>query len=716
MFPEATSNDPRVDHHIKRASVFMRNATRPSWTLLTFCVTLAGTLAGPASSVWAGLSSENVIVVVNADSTVSRTLANHYIDARKIPTRNVIHLNGVPTGIKIELDLFREKILKPLLAEIDARGIASRARVIAYSADFPTAVRIKKHHALVTEPTTKKYQLPVASINGLTYFYRYVLSDNPGYLSFASNLYARGRFERHFLNPFQGEQKTKFDEATSLVQEESFAESAAIWKELFETNQAMPALAIRAAESYSKANDETAAIEMLQEGIRHGWWSATYLKETPSLEKLLSEPTIARTIEFLDDAPMNTQGPVAFPSGVGWTLSGSFNRVADGGVPYLMACSLGVVNSRGSTLPQAIRVLQRSSQSDRTFPQGRFTFGGNPNVRARTRFPSVPPAIAYLKAAGFESSIYEGSCPTKKGNILGMMTGHNRVPLQSKPWRFVPGAIAENLTSYGGVFDSDGQTKLTEFLHFGAAMSSGAVVEPYSLQPKFPEAMLYGFYAKGMSAIESFYLSVKSPYQLLIVGDPLAQPFARAPAEIMKITLLDDEKKRIRFTRQTLGFKAPKSRTRTVEISIDDRAFKTTPPVPNVDINWPTDVSGVFDFRATLAGLDRTEPRITFLSSLDVQGPKPAPVATRLKPSTDGATDLEKTTTKSILETKATWSLSCPGADEIALMHMGAEVAKIEGAEGSVTFETKPLGGGPLRFRPVARFGDEKVRGFEVID
>ena len=42
-------------------------------------------------------------------------------------------------------------------------------------------------------------------------------------------------------------------------------------------------------------------------------------------------------------------------------------------------------------------------------------------------------------------------------------------------------------------------------------MSSGTVAEPYALQFKFPLPMMYGYYAKGVSAIEAFYLSVTSP-------------------------------------------------------------------------------------------------------------------------------------------------------------------------------------------------------------
>lgn len=665
-----------------------------------------------AATAVAGLSSENVVVVVNGDSTVSRTVANHYIDLRQIPSKNVIVLHDVPQGIRIDLDPFRDKILKPLLAEIDARGISSFVKVIAYSADFPTAINVPSHTAKLQDENAKKYQAPVASLTGLTYFYRFVLVDDPGYLSFASNLYARGKFERHFLNPFNKEKKDEFDEAVRLNEEEKYAESAVIWEKLHEAHPTMPALAIRAAENFSLADQGDDAVRMIRAALKAGWWSASYLKDTPALAKRLDDPAIEQALPLLDNMPIAWQGPQSFSSSVGWTLTGSRVPIKDGGIPYLCSCSLAVVKPYGSTLAGAVRVLRRASKSDRTFPSGRFAFGASGDVRSKTRFPGIADAIVYLQEGGFETEIFKGVLPSKPGAVLGLMTGTSKADLLSQNWILVRGAIAENLTSFGGRFDTASQTKLTEFLGAGAAMSSGAVAEPYSLQYKFPTPMLYGYYSQGLSAIESFYQSISSPYQLLIVGDPLAQPFAKAPDELVDIQLATDGKKRLKLSRRSLGLKIPKTQTANIEVSINDRPFQVTPPVPNIEINWLESTSGVYDVRATLTGLDRTEPRVTFLAEIDVQGEHPAPSAkiTKSRTNIDGfgndgsnATPIEVT-------------LQCDGADRIELHHLGEPIANVETDMGVVQVETKQLGGGPLRFRPVAFFGETKVLGRTLVD
>ncbi len=74
---------------------------------------------------------------------------------------------------------------------------------------------------------------------------------------------------------------------------------------------------------------------------------------------------------------------------------------------------------------------------------------------------------------------------------------------------------------------SAGQTPLTEFLKHGAAGASGTVTEPFAIQAKFPTPFIQVNYASGCTLAEAFYQSVTGPYQLLIVGDPLAQPWRR---------------------------------------------------------------------------------------------------------------------------------------------------------------------------------------------
>ena len=160
--------------------------------------------------------------------------------------------------------------------------------------------------------------------------------------------------------------------------------------------------------------------------------------------------------------------------------------------------------------------------------------GENGNIRSRTRQHLFVTTLDELAKRGRKGEILSkripgqnGIIPIHKTDIIGLVVGSPTFDWEKGQSQLLPGAIAESLTSYGGAFNSAKQTKLTEFLRRGAAGSSGAVAEPYSFQEKFPVPLLHSAYADGCSLAEVFYQSVEYPYQLIIVGDPLARPYAR---------------------------------------------------------------------------------------------------------------------------------------------------------------------------------------------
>ncbi|TWU02578.1 hypothetical protein [Stieleria varia] len=668
-----------------------------------------------ANSAVAGISSENIIVVVNGSSQVSRTIANHYVQLRNIPSSNVVVLSDVPSGLLVEYEPFRDKILKPLLTQIDSRGLASHTRVIAYSADFPTMVGIKSFTDQIKEPTIKKYQLPVASINGATYLYRFLLDNNPAFLSLGANFYARGDFERTFTNPYLDDRRSAFEDAEKLRLDGRYADAAERYQELFAKTPYTAALAIRSAECFQHAEQSDKAVELLTAAIKSGWSSRRYLQESVVLSELLDRDGLSAMVTALDDLPIASQGPVGFRGDLGWALNGSYMPVKQGGIPYLMSCCLAVVHPRGSTVDQAVAVLQRAATADRTFPQARFAFSGHPGVRSKTRKPGMANALVALQEMGHQTEVFSGDQPAEGGAIVGLMTGRPTIQFRSMPWKLVPGSIAENLTSLGGAYNLDGHTKLTEFLHAGAAMSSGAVAEPYALQQKFPLPMMYAFYAKGVSAIEAFYLSVASPYQLLIVGDPMTQPFSRAPAELIDMQLATEGQTMIELQRRALGLTLPKTNTVAINILVEGRMAQTSPAVPKIRINLPADASGVLEIRATLIGADPTMPQVGFIEEIELQGPHPSPSAMAADAPKDDPTKdpTEKIAANEGQQIKL--SLTCPGADSIRLMHFGSEVARLDDSQGTVTVDASALGSGPLRFTPFAHFGKTIVRGKQLV-
>lgn len=92
---------------------------------------------------------------------------------------------------------------------------------------------------------------------------------------------------------------------------------------------------------------------------------------------------------------------------------------------------------------------------------------------------------------------------------------------------FLPGALADHLTSYGGDLYGKGQMNILRWLEAGATASYGTVSEPCNYWQKFPNpTVLLKWYVQGATAVEAYWKSVAWPAQGLFVGEPLAAPYA----------------------------------------------------------------------------------------------------------------------------------------------------------------------------------------------
>lgn len=144
---------------------------------------------------------------------------------------------------------------------------------------------------------------------------------------------------------------------------------------------------------------------------------------------------------------------------------------------------------------------------------------------------AAAPALRYVDAsAGGESQWVSG-----QNDLLFYFTGAAKVP-QLAGNRFLPGAAADHLTSFGGLLPgANGQMPATAWLDAGATASYGTVEEPCNFSDKFPRAsVLVEHYLRGATLIEAYWKSVAWPGQGLFVGEPLARPWANTPAATLE--------------------------------------------------------------------------------------------------------------------------------------------------------------------------------------
>jgi uncharacterized protein (TIGR03790 family) len=183
-----------------------------------------------------------------------------------------------------------------------------------------------------------------------------------------------------------------------------------------------------------------------------------------------------------------------------------------------------------SNLDQARRIVDRGVASDGSFPLQSVYLAKNDDRLRNIRYALFDDALFNTRILGYYSMVRTNVNTIEGlGVMLGFESGMAGFGIGAD--QFVPGAMADQLTSFAGkIFEPIDQTSLLIFLNAGATASFGTVIEPCSWFEKFPTTRNYFYQARGFTVAESYYQCLTNPYQGLLVGEPLAAPFA-VPAE-----------------------------------------------------------------------------------------------------------------------------------------------------------------------------------------
>lgn len=178
------------------------------------------------------------------------------------------------------------------------------------------------------------------------------------------------------------------------------------------------------------------------------------------------------------------------------------------------------------SLPLATALIERgTAKSFRLQPATAYFLNTSDKARStRARFfpPTGKVSAKELIVRNLNQDVLEGA-----QDVMIYQTGLVRVP-KLETLRFMPGALADHLTSSGGDLLGDSQMSSLRWLEAGATASYGTVSEPCNYWQKFPNSLvLLRNYLNGDSAVEAYWKSVAWPAQGVFIGDPLAAPYAR---------------------------------------------------------------------------------------------------------------------------------------------------------------------------------------------
>ncbi|NOQ77780.1 MAG: hypothetical protein GQ546_00095, partial [Gammaproteobacteria bacterium] len=460
---------------------------------------------------------------------------------RNIPENHIVWLDGVPSMDTISIEDFRKKIWSPIQDFIHSHKLGEEIDVITYSGDFPYAVDFTSD--LKAKNLKKdKYRGKIASLTSMSYFARRVEVGDIGYLG--ENYYFRDfagpRIKTHsshsvsFPKLDKKEIKRLKNKARKYLNHKDSVAAEKNYQKILDNYPENPENWYNLARSQAATQKLNKAIESLTMAVDYGWSNSLRTTRDRYFKSLHLEPKFQELLVRMETA----YGPFLFTNGfrshyvwsnadlLFWDPGDALNQ-------YYLSTMLAYTGVRGNSFPEIMNYLSAAAFSDASQPDGTVYLLENSNIRSQTRQPLFPVTLVELARRNRKGEVlYKGTdnqngiIPIARTDVIGAVVGFPKFKWEDTNSLLLPGAIAESLTSYGGHFNKAKQTKLTAFLRHGAAGSSGAVAEPFSFQEKFPVPLIHVWYADGCSLAESFYQSVRVPYQLIIVGDPLARPFA----------------------------------------------------------------------------------------------------------------------------------------------------------------------------------------------
>lgn len=191
-----------------------------------------------------------------------------------------------------------------------------------------------------------------------------------------------------------------------------------------------------------------------------------------------------------------------------------------------------------TTMEQAKALIDRGVASDDTWPGG-SAYLMNTSDQTRSARCIVNAGFGWTNecqtflnswdaaGSGIGAEIVKADFIEKKTDVLFYVQGLASVANIATN-TFLPGAVADHLTSFGGQIPTSGQMSAFEFIKGGATGSFGTVVEPCAYQQKFPDpSVLIPSYFGGSTLIEAYWRSVLWPAEGIFIGEPLARPFGQ---------------------------------------------------------------------------------------------------------------------------------------------------------------------------------------------
>lgn len=366
-------------------------------------------------------------------------------------------------------------------------------------------------------------------------------------------------------------------------------------------------------------------------------------------------------------------------------LSG--NPVSSGGRRSFIAAHIGYTGTRGNTLGEVLETITRGVASDFTNPTAEMQMARTSDVnRSGPRDGGYAATVNLINSEGGNASTFNANLPRNGDAVAGAMTGLANPDIDGGDFTIVPGAYADHLTSFAGAFNIDDQTKMSRWIAKGATLTSGAVEEPCNYPSKFPSSRVFLHATRGLTLGESYYRAAGAvPFQIMLMGDPLARPFGIAPVVSLPDLPSGPISSRLAFTPLATTAR-PGAGIERVDVFVDGIARGSYAPGERVELSTSFYGDGFRELR--VVAIDDTDQEIpgewVGLIELTTRG---------------GSASLSVDSASGALNDTFAFTLDAPtranAVVEARLLHHGRVVATSDTVPATLSLHGQILGAGP---------------------
>ncbi len=178
----------------------------------------------------------------------------------------------------------------------------------------------------------------------------------------------------------------------------------------------------------------------------------------------------------------------------------------------------------GATVAEVKALIDRGVAADFSYPSGTAYLVKTSDAKRNVRAGEYD-FVERRFGAAMRIEKLETEALRDRHDVMFYVTGASRVA-GLETLSFLPGAVADHLTSFGGQLGDSPQMSALAWLRAGATASYGTVTEPCNHPQKFPHTgALLWHYLNGETLIEAYWKSLAWPGEGVFVGEPLSRPF-----------------------------------------------------------------------------------------------------------------------------------------------------------------------------------------------